>query len=586
MDKFFFQAGCGNVLQLIGPINQVHVNSKYYSSKPPKRLDRDSTRGLPHVTVQMPVYKEGLAAVIDGTVQSLKAAISTYEMQGGTANIFVNDDGMQLLPEDQARARRDFYEEHNIGWTARPKHNPRPSEEGLTPFHRRGKFKKASNMNYGLWVSARIENKLREITRHDDWTQEDEDNAYCTALDAVIAEDEGRTWAQGNVRIGDYILIIDSDTRVPEDCLLDAVSEMEHSPEAAIVQYTSGVMNVTTSFFEKGITFFTYLIYTQIKYAIANGDVAPFIGHNAILRWSAIQEIAYQCSMDEREKFWSESTVSEDFEMSLRLQSQGYTIRFAAYTGDGFKEGVSLTVYDELARWEKYAYGCNELVFHPVKDWPRRGLFTPLFRTFVVSGIPLTSKVTVMAYVGTYYALGGAWLFTLANYFIIGWFNGYLDHYYLHSFNVYFSIIIVFTALGNISLAVLRYRISEKALLPSLFENFKWVPLLAVFLGGISMHVSQAILSHMFGIEMSWGSTSKEAEYSTFFQEVPKVLRRFKWTLAYCVAMGGMMVAMAFFVPPFWQIKTFIAVFPLATSVVGHFLLPFALNPNLMLFTW
>jgi hypothetical protein len=40
--------------------------------------------------------------------------------------------------------------------------------------------------------------------------------------------------------------------------------------------------------------------------------------------------------------------------MSLRLQSAGYIIRLGAYYGDGFKEGVSLTVYDELNRWEKY----------------------------------------------------------------------------------------------------------------------------------------------------------------------------------------------------------------------------------------
>lgn len=27
-----------------------------------------------------------------------------------------------------------------------------------------------------------------------------------------------------------------------------------------------------------------------------------------------------------------------------------------------FKEGVSLTAFDELLRWEKYSYGCSELV--------------------------------------------------------------------------------------------------------------------------------------------------------------------------------------------------------------------------------
>lgn len=39
--------------------------------------------------------------------------------------------------------------------------------------------------------------------------------------------------------------------------------------------------------------------------------------------------------------------------MALRLQAESYIVRLAAYKDEGFKEGVSLTVYDELARWEK-----------------------------------------------------------------------------------------------------------------------------------------------------------------------------------------------------------------------------------------
>lgn len=58
-------------------------------------------------------------------------------------------------------------------------------------------------------------------------------------------------------------------------------------------------------------------IYTAIKYTVSNGDVAPFVGHNAILRWSAIQSIGY-FDEDGYEKFWSEAHVSEDFEMSLK----------------------------------------------------------------------------------------------------------------------------------------------------------------------------------------------------------------------------------------------------------------------------
>jgi hypothetical protein len=112
----------------------MQLNSKYYSAKCSPRLQG---RLLPHITVQCPVYKEGLASVIAPTVKSIKQAISTYELQGGSANMFINDDGMQILDEEDRQARIEFYADHSIGWTARPKH-------GLDGFQRRGKFKKVS----------------------------------------------------------------------------------------------------------------------------------------------------------------------------------------------------------------------------------------------------------------------------------------------------------------------------------------------------------------------------------------------------------------------------------------------------------
>ena len=580
---FFFQALIVNVLQIIGPVSQMNANSKYFSGIAPRRLTR-AAGPLPHVTIQMPVYKERLAAVIEPTIISLKAAISTYEMQGGTANVFDNDDGMQLISQEEAQERRDFYEEHNVGWVSRPRHDPE-GQHGA-PFTRRGKFKKASNMNYALWVSTRIEDKLRSFMRDEDWTVEQENAIYEECLDAVVEEDEGRTWADGNIRVGDYILIVDSDTRVPADCLIDAVSELETSPDVAILQEASGVMNVTDSFFEKGITFFTNLVYTQIRFAVASGDVAPFVGHNAFLRWSAMQSIVYDCKDDLREKWWSEATVSEDFDMALRLQSNGYLSRLGGYTNGGFQEGVSLTVYDELSRWEKYAFGCSELIFHPFKDWFRKGPFTKLFRNFVKSRIPLPSKITIMAYIGTYYALASAWILTLANYFLVGWFNGHLDHYYLDSFRVYVAIIVVFTLMGNVALAVLRYRIEEQALFSALIHNFTYLPMMTIYLGGVSLHVSHALLSHLFSIEMNWGATAKEAVDTSFFQEIPRIMKQFKWTFLFCFFGIAAMVVCRFALPPIWRIDTVIAIYPLCAVVVSHVLLPIALNPGLMQFTF
>jgi len=132
--------------------------------------------------------------------------------------------------------------------------------------------------------------------------------------------------------------------------------------------------------------------------------------------------------------------------------------------------------------------------------------FTPLFRKFLFSNIRFTSKVTIISYIGTYYAIGAAWILTVANYFAIGWFNGYLDKYYIDSWKVWFSIVIVFNGLGNFALATMRYRIGERSWFGSLMENFKWTLMFAIFLGGLSLHVSQALLSHMFEINMTWVS--------------------------------------------------------------------------------
>jgi len=252
------------------------------------------------------------------------------------------------------------------------------------------------------------------------WNEDDEGQVYDSALAQVLEEREGKAWAEGNIRFGPIILIVDSDTRVPEDCFADAVSEMAESPEVAIVQHASGVMQVANHFFENGVAFFTRSIQYSISFVCASGEVAPFVGHNAFVRWAALQECAELDKDDGIMKIWSESHVSEDFQIAISLQTKGWTIRWATYSNGEFEEGVSLTCDDELNRWQKYSYGCSELVYHPFKSW-FRGPFTPLFRKFLwTGGIPTHSKFSICGYIFSYTAIGIAWLLTTANYFIIG----------------------------------------------------------------------------------------------------------------------------------------------------------------------
>ena len=69
-------------------------------------------------------------------------------------------------------------------------------------FERKGKFKKASNMNYGLAFSNRVEDELHRLTQlevakrginAEDLTVGDDDGLYEQALHNMLVADEGRT---------------------------------------------------------------------------------------------------------------------------------------------------------------------------------------------------------------------------------------------------------------------------------------------------------------------------------------------------------------------------------------------------------
>ena len=216
--QFFMQSLAGCISQLFGPTSQMRINTKFYSGQKSRPISRNV---LPHITIQCPVYKESLEETIIPTMESVQDAIRTYEMQGGSANIFVCEDGMQVIAEKEAERRKQYYEEQRIGWVSRPKHKEPPKAKGLFSFSKQppspadgeqyfirpGKFKKASNMNYGMAVSVRIEDKLAQVQRHAQWTQEDENREYKRCLAEVLSEDRGKTKAEGNVRLGEYILL-------------------------------------------------------------------------------------------------------------------------------------------------------------------------------------------------------------------------------------------------------------------------------------------------------------------------------------------------------------------------------------------
>jgi hypothetical protein len=107
-----------------------------------------------------------------------------------------------------------------------------------------------------------------------------------------------------------------------------------------------------------------------------------------------------------------------------------------------------------------------------------------------------------------------------------------------------------------------------------------------IFLGGISIHVSQALVSHFLGIDMVWGATSKEAERVNFGEEITRIFVRFKGTFVFCFGLTAMVICGVYVFPDQWKITSFWSIYPVGTVIVSHFCLPVFLNPALMMFTW
>jgi hypothetical protein len=236
---FFCIQIVNTVSVVIGPIAQLYQNSKYYSAIPPPAPPKGEQRELlPHITIQMPVYKESLEQTIAPSVESIKKAMHTYARQGGTSSIMINDDGLQLIDDTSRENRMQFYANQDIAFVARPPHSME------TGFVRAGRFKKASNMNYCLELSIRMEEILLELQAEETrnpFGNEGELDIEERALQMAVDETNGQAWAKGgrHLRIGEIILIVDSDTQVPEDCFRDAAREFRESPNVAVIQHSS-----------------------------------------------------------------------------------------------------------------------------------------------------------------------------------------------------------------------------------------------------------------------------------------------------------------------------------------------------------
>jgi hypothetical protein len=160
------------------------------------------------------------------------------------------------------------------------------------------------------------------------------------------------------------------------EAIVRSVGAFRSDPKLAYLQYRTKPFVDHSNIFSKCILQYTRNLYDHVfRFCTRNGDISPLIGHNVMIRHSALAEQGY----------WNENRVSEDFELCMKLHIHGYYGKYVYFDDFHHGEGVSLTFEDEILKYSKFAYGASETVFHPIRYWSSNGLFTTTIKQFVRS---------------------------------------------------------------------------------------------------------------------------------------------------------------------------------------------------------
>jgi hypothetical protein len=246
------------------PLKAFRSNTKYCSMIPEDKLEQDEWM---NVTIQIPVYKESLQEVLMPTLKSCMQSRDHYmQNTGAQCNIVVCDDGMMAFLKDNFAAAEMLWEtieatEGKVFKLSKLLQKiPRPSRRHLKGlrshsiyevFHRmlfyyhyqigfvarstvdrRGKFKKASNLNSHLrlvWGADQLANV--------------EGMSFEEALIEGSHNSDGSRHVMfgNNVAIGHLIIVNDADARMAESVIMKTVPEFLNDESLGFTQHATKV---------------------------------------------------------------------------------------------------------------------------------------------------------------------------------------------------------------------------------------------------------------------------------------------------------------------------------------------------------
>lgn len=492
-----------HVLRIVFNLEVLKRNAKYYSGLEIPDFFIQS-KEYPHITIQIPVYKESLENTIIPTLTSCLREAKRYSTETGSkCNIVVCDDGYNLLSEDERAKRFLYYSTNNIAFTARP----HPAK-----LVRNGRFKKAGNLNFSMNFS----NLLDDIVSQDDATAEE-------SIKLKAKKDElmemGTQWC-GDIRYGSLIFLVDSDTRLPSSpsdengCMKRLAKEfMFDGEEVLYLQCFTGPYLSVKSTAEKSIFHHTCSIYNAISIGCVHQSLAPLVGHNAMINKRAMSECAPVDDETGFLRFWAEDRISEDFDLMMRGAKVGYLGRYATYAGI-FLEGISFSYMTEYFKLSKFACGAAEMIYNPVQDWWRLGILSNSLYGLVVSDkVEWYNKMNMLSYTINFLALAMAPYALIYNIIFCEQLVQVLPMV-LMPVNIMWETTFVYMVLTPFLNYLYAVRLGfDKWIF--LKQAFRESLFLTSMYGSISVKMSFMCFAHLFNLKMSFGATQKDDEKIT-----------------------------------------------------------------------
>lgn len=485
--------------KLIMNLTIFRSNSKYYSGLEIPNIFL-LNRSFPHLTIQLPVYKEDMENTIQPTLISALQEAERYTRETDSiCNIIVCDDGYNLISDEEREKRYKFYYENNIGFTARP----HPSKH-----IRQGRFKKAGNLNFSLNFSAN--NSINNDTETNEKINREKEKMK--NIGAVF---------EGNLMYGSYIFLIDSDTRFPQmdqnesGCLKRIVKDMMFDGEKSVLYiqcYTAPYMS-TRCLAEKGVFHYTCHIYNGIMVGCSLHSMCPLVGHNALLNVKILEEIATVDPETKYKYYWDENRISEDFDCMMRGCEKGYIGRYMCCAG-AFLEGISFNYMTEYFKVSKFACGAAEMTFNPVTKWfDRKGvhLFSPdIIRFIKCKEIEWYNKINILSYILNFIAISQA---HFAAFYNLIFFEQLFDvlPFALLPTNLMWEGMVVWGGMNTV-ICILFAKRMQFDMIVFLKQQFREIFFTSSLYGSLSVRFSIMYFTHLFNLNISFGATQKDEE--------------------------------------------------------------------------